>query len=112
MSFQLVDETNLENVSADLALSLDVIYHLVEDDVYEQHMSSLFGIATRAVIIYSSNSDASHFGAHIRHWEFTEWVDDNTDWRLARHVKNPYPNDKRNPSQTSWADFYVFKPRK
>lgn len=42
---------------ADLSLSLDVIYHLVEDEVFETYINTLFKSARRYVIIYSSNSD-------------------------------------------------------
>ena len=37
---------------AELALSLDVIYHLVEDTVYESYMGQLFDSATKYVIVY------------------------------------------------------------
>jgi SAM-dependent methyltransferase len=52
---------------AELALSLDVIFHLVEDNVYEQYMRSLFDAATRFVIIYSDNQEASDQELHVRH---------------------------------------------
>ena len=39
----------------DLALSLDVVYHLVEDSAFESYMHTLFDSAQRFVIIYSSN---------------------------------------------------------
>ena len=42
----------------DLVLSLDVIYHLVEDKIYEAYMRSLFACAGRFVAIYSSNMTA------------------------------------------------------
>jgi SAM-dependent methyltransferase len=53
---------------ADLALSLDVIFHLVEDEVYRDHLDRLFGAAERFVIIYSSNSAGSaRTLKHVRH---------------------------------------------
>ena len=39
--FFLID-TDQPAIIADLTLSLDVIYHLVEDRIFDQHMSSLF----------------------------------------------------------------------
>src|SRR5580704_7578468 len=39
--------------AADLALSLDVVYHLVEDRVFETYLGHLFAAATRFVVIYS-----------------------------------------------------------
>ena len=35
--------------------SLDVIYHLVEDEILKSYMTTLFGTARKLVIIYSSN---------------------------------------------------------
>jgi SAM-dependent methyltransferase len=53
---------------ADLALSLDVIFHLVEDDVYVAHLRRLFDAANRFVIIYSSNREANaRTFKHVRH---------------------------------------------
>ena len=49
------------NETAELALSLDVIFHLVEDAVFESYMSNLFDSAQRYVIIYSSNTDDNDF---------------------------------------------------
>ena len=58
-------------VSAELALSLDVIYHLVEDDVYGKHLNDVFGSATRFVILYTSDSDtvdpALVSADHVKH---------------------------------------------
>lgn len=42
---------------ADLSLSLDVLYHLVEDDVFNAYLSTLFNSTNRFVIIYSSDTD-------------------------------------------------------
>lgn len=42
-------------VRRDLAISLDVIFHLVEDNIYEAYMEQLFNSAERFVTIYSSN---------------------------------------------------------
>ena len=54
-SFRLMSEYAGE--TARLALSLDVIYHLVEDEVFESYMHRLFASATRYVIIYSSDTE-------------------------------------------------------
>ncbi|OOG45415.1 class I SAM-dependent methyltransferase [Rhodanobacter sp. C01] len=63
--FAILDDSATK---ADLALSLDVIFHLVEDEVYEAHLRRLFDAANRFVIIYSSNSagNARTF-RHVRH---------------------------------------------
>lgn len=87
---------------ADLALSLDVIYHLVEDNVYEQHMSALFGSAERFVVIYSTNTDDNPPGTppHIRHRRFTRWVDQNSPgFYLVERVTSDH----------SAAEFFVYR---
>lgn len=61
--FLLLDD--YQGQRADLALSLDVIYHLVEDSVYDEYLQRLFDAAGRFVIIYSS--DVAAAGATMRH---------------------------------------------
>jgi hypothetical protein len=97
---------------ADLGLSLDVIYHLVEDAVFHNYMSHLFAAADRYVIVYSSNKDELPASPHVRHREFTQWVSVNEpSWELIDHVPNQYPFDPQRPSETSFADFFVFARR-
>lgn len=98
---------------ADCALSLDVIYHLVEDETFHAYMRRLFAAATRMVVVYSSNHDEAvqADGSHIRHRAFTRWVETHQpSWRLLRHVPNAYPfrGDYRTGS---FADFYIYVPR-
>jgi SAM-dependent methyltransferase len=53
---------------ADLALSLDVIYHLVEDAVYDAYLQTLFGAAERFVVVYSSDvANGARTMRHVRH---------------------------------------------
>lgn len=95
--------------AADLALSLDVIYHLVEDRVYDAYMQTLFNSARRFVIVYSSNVDRVAPHKHIRHRQFAKWAEKHKpEWPLQSMVKNPYPYDLARPEETSFADFYVF----
>jgi hypothetical protein len=93
----------------DLALSLDVIYHLIEDSVFEAYMRSLFGVAQRYVVIYSSDYDALTPGPHVRHRRFTTWISKNArDWQPAGFVANRFPEDPMQPEETSFADFHFF----
>ena len=70
--FELV--SGYDEETAELTLPLDVIYHLVEDDVFESHMSRLFGASTRYVIVYSSNAEniVGHEATHVKHRKFTD----------------------------------------
>ena len=64
--FLLLDDYRGEQ--AELALSLDVLYHLVEDDVYFDYLDRLFSAGSRFVVIYStSTEDAPRTFRHVRH---------------------------------------------
>lgn len=87
--FELLDEAG-PGVTAELAMSLDVIYHLVEDEVFERHLRQLFDAASRFVAIYSSDLEQSTGDAHVRHRAFSDWVQLNEPgWALLRRVANP-----------------------
>jgi len=107
--FVLTDELGREH-RAELSLSLDVIYHLVEDAVFERYMAQLFDAALRFVIVYSSNADRVSDSVHVRHRRFTDWVEHNRpDFTQTGFIKNAYPEDIRDIDNTSFADFYVFE---
>lgn len=95
---------------ADLSLSLDVIFHIVEDHLFESYMRHLFDSAARYVIIYSSNMETDSGVAHVRHRKFTRWVRANRkDFTLESFVPNEHPFDPAQPDDTSFSDFYIFK---
>ena len=53
---------------ADLALSLDVLFHLVEDEVYLDYLDRLFAAGRRFVIVYATSSDnAPKTLRHVQH---------------------------------------------
>ena len=107
--YSMEDEDQL-NTRADLVLSLDVLYHLIEDKVFDSYMRRLFNSASKYVIIYSSNYN-DHFAAHVKCRKFTDWVEKNieTNWELTKCLKNKYPFDKNDPDNTSMADFYFYE---
>lgn len=93
----------------EFAMSLDVIYHLVEDEVFEKYIKDLFDCSTKFVCIYSSNYDEVET-LHVRHRNFSHYLEENyTNWELVKYEKNKYPYDKENPDFTSFADFYFYK---
>jgi len=112
--FYLYDSTVFPDTQhlfrAQLALSLDVVYHLVEDHVFSNYMEHLFDAAERFVVVYSSNHDEVPVSPHMRHRRFSEWVTDyRPDWKLVERVPNRYPYDPKRPKETSLADFFVFE---
>jgi SAM-dependent methyltransferase len=90
---------------ADLALSLDVIYHLVEDEIYERYLDQLGDAASRYVIVFSSNHDDDVLAGHVRSRAFVADIEARGDgkWRLRDRVENPHKG------VDSFADFYVFE---
>ena len=97
------------NKKADLSISLDVIYHLLEDKVYNNYMYNLFESSKKYICIYSSNIDVG-WASHVRHRKFTDWIDTyaSDDWKLIKYIKNKYPFKPKNMS-TSFADFYFYE---
>ena len=110
-SFHHINEFQSEQ-KFDLALSMDVIYHLVEDDVFVKYMNDLFNASSNLVCIYASNtySNLEHkVVAHIKHRKFTDWVEKNQPKAsLIIHRKNKYPFNG-DYKTSSFSDFYVFK---
>ncbi|MGH3401400.1 MAG: hypothetical protein ACRDRJ_02605 [Streptosporangiaceae bacterium] len=89
--------------SADLAMSLDVIYHLVEDAVFEEHMRHLFGAGQTHVIIYATNATIPGSAPHVRHRRFTAWIEHNCPmWQLVQIADGPGSGPGR-------ADFFVYE---
>ncbi len=104
----LTANTSIEE--AELCISLDVVYHLVEDDTFNQYMSQLFEHATLYVIVYSTDFDKAPdpSAPHVRHRKFSTWVAQNApEWRQIDHRANAFPfNGDFNVS--SDASFFVF----
>ena len=89
-----------EGLKAELAISLDVIYHLIEDEVYENYMRRLFGSATRYVIIYAWDVE-SDMDYHVKHRKFSEWIENNvSEFRMLSKVKS-----------SNFSDFYLYERR-
>ena len=93
---------------AELVLSLDVVYHLIEDEIFDSYMKRLFASADKFVIIYSSNKNEKHC-THVKHRKFTDWIDANVShWKLLKFIPNKYTYDANNQKETSFADFYIY----
>jgi hypothetical protein len=106
-SFFLYDGTCFRDsvglFAAELALSLDVIYHLIEDPVFETYMTHLFAAGRRYVIVYSTNMAIEGTAPHVRHRCFTPWVEQKfPEWKLAHVSRGPF-------APTGQADFFVYE---
>lgn len=88
---------------SDLAISLDVIYHLVEDSVFHTYMEHLFAAAAGYVVVYATNAELPRAAPHVRHRRFSPWIEDNCPgWRLAEVISGPNPGPRH-------ADFFVYQ---
>jgi len=93
---------------AELALSIDVIFHLVEDEIFENYMTHLFNAAEKSVIIYASNFEKGQT-FHEKDRNFTKWVELNQPhWKLVEKINNDYPYNPADPDNTSKSDFFIF----
>jgi SAM-dependent methyltransferase len=96
-------------VLAQLSLSLDVILHLVEPDVFRRHLDHLFAAAERAVVIYGSDVDQnpSETAAHVRWRAFSPTIEERfPDWTLSSVTRGLELDSPAEPR----ADFFVYRP--
>ncbi len=90
-------------------MSLDVIYHLIEDDVFNSYMNQLFDSSKKYVIIYSCNFEKV-LAVHVRCRKFSDWIEKNKkDWKLIKYIKNKFPYRKEKKAHTSFSDFYIYE---
>ena len=85
-------------LKAELAISLDVIYHLIEKDVYDNYMKQLFAAATKYVISYAWDVESDK-NYHVKHRNFSKWIKD--------HQQNFQLKDKRR--KEPYADFFIYQ---
>ncbi len=89
--------------TADVAISLDVIYHLTEDAVFKAYMTHLFAAAAKYVIIYATDEERRGTAPHVLHRHFTPWLQMHCpDWRLLEVTQGPNPGPDR-------ADFFTYE---
>lgn len=75
---------------ADLALSMEVIFHLIEDEIFTDYMNRLFDSAERYVVICNNATADDERAAHERHRDFTKWVAaERPQWMLDKRVDPP-----------------------
>lgn len=97
-------------LKADLVLSCDVIYHLIEDNIYLEYMNKLFSMSNKYVIIYAKNENINH-AQHVKFRKFTDYIDEFLPmWNLIEFIPNQYPQTKLgdNNNNTSPSDFYIY----
>lgn len=93
----------------DVALSMDVIFHLVEDSLFVKYMANLFSLSGKYVIIYSSDrEDDGSSPCHLKHRRISEYIKESEPgWSLLRTVCNKYPFAGDHVNQ-SFSDFFIY----
>jgi len=81
----------IRQFAPELTLSLDVVYHLVEDAVFAEHIARLFDLSSCYVIIYSTNFDRRYDFCHQVDRRFSDYIAENVrGWRLLEVLANPH----------------------
>ena len=97
------------NKKYDMSISMDVIFHLLEQDTFENYMNDLFNFSKKLVVIYSSNHEEYTKWPEYRHRNFTKFVADNfSSWELIKYIPNKYPYIIGKEDTTSCSDFYIY----
>ncbi|OLP17467.1 hypothetical protein BST81_15770 [Leptolyngbya sp. 'hensonii'] len=88
---------------ADLTLSIDVLFHLVEDRVFKSYLQDLFSYSEKYVIIYSTNFDRIYDSPHQIDRKFTDYIGQEiTNFTLEEIISNPHKG------KDTMSDFYVY----
>lgn len=109
-SFELKEDFKTSK-DFELVMSLDVIYHLVEDSVYENYMNDLVACSERWILIYSSCHEAYGDTPHVRHRDHSTWFEKNApQFSVRKTWENPYKAIDRNGTEnTSFAFFTLYE---
>lgn len=106
----LTERDKYINNKYDVSISMDVIFHLLEDNSYIQYMEDLFSLSSHYVIIYSSNHEEFTRWPEFRHRKFMAYVQKHfKEWALIKFIPNKYPYIIGQESETSTSDFYIFE---
>jgi SAM-dependent methyltransferase len=96
----------------DLSISLDVIFHLIEDAIFEKYILDLFALSTNYVIIYSSDHDQKWSAEHVLHRHFSKHIAQKyPEWVRIATIPNYYPFSTHDTDNTSFADFHFYTRR-
>lgn len=110
--FLTTTEFAQKSYTAEITLSLDVIFHLVEDEIFKDYIKILLNASEKYCIIYSCNEDVSESDSiHVKRRKFTAWIEANhPEWKLLQVIYNKYPHDGTlNPQDSSFSDFYFYQ---
>jgi 2-polyprenyl-3-methyl-5-hydroxy-6-metoxy-1,4-benzoquinol methylase len=73
------------DITADMALSVDVLFHLIDDGLYRRYLELLFDSASLVCVSASNRDEAGR--AHVLHRAFLKDVPE--DWRVVDWPAQP-----------------------
>lgn len=93
----------------ELCISFDVLFHLVENDIFITYLNNLFNTSTKYVLIYSSNQYLN-ISPYEFHRPILSVIEKNfKEWELFDVINNKYPYDEQDSDETSLSNFYFFR---
>lgn len=93
----------------DLALSLDVLYHLIDQIEFEDYLSTLFSVSEKYVIIYAPDQEPLYPTAlHVRYRKFSALITQQfPQWKLIQRIPNKYSN--QTIGAVSNSEFFIYR---
>jgi SAM-dependent methyltransferase len=93
---------NPEAYASDMALSMEVIFHLTEEESYQLYLQHLFACARKWVLIFASNAPDTTGGVfpHFKPRPFL--ADVPPGWQLRQQLPNPH-------ADISISEFFFFE---
>lgn len=98
-------------LQAELTLSLDVLYHLVEKEIFEKYLVDLFSTSKKYVIIYATDFDQKEEPVyqHENRRSFSRFVAARfPEFKLVEQIKNRYANVEKGQIGSD-CDFFVYE---
>lgn len=105
--FHIPSQENLDKYGGgcDMTLSLDVLFHLIEDDVYQLYLDNLVKYTTKFILVYSCNFDDDNFAVHVKPRSFQSDLE-SRGVKLVEFYSNPFKSNDH--TRGSFSDFYLF----
>lgn len=86
----------------DMCISLDVTYHIIEENIFIEYMNNLFNLSNKYVLIYSINNDYDFTIPHMKNRKFINWININFPNYILINI-TPYL------IKTNGIGFYLFE---
>jgi SAM-dependent methyltransferase len=93
-SFIHYDEAKNLSRKFGVAISLDVVFHIIDDNEYAEYFDLLFKLPDRYVILYAIPPDDGtiQWGEHMKIRDNESYIKERfTDWKLIKKIDAKYP---------------------